>query len=107
MSSDSTPVSPTSQPQQSLAAALGASSIDERCVGVTPLEALDTSAGHATLEVDAEAQQGSPTSFMVNAWDDRDLQRLGRRPQMKRPFRFVSMLSFTVIVQATWEFVLV
>lgn len=39
--------------------------------------------------------------------DARDMQRLGRTQEMRRNFRSLSMLSFTIIVQATWEFVLV
>lgn len=39
--------------------------------------------------------------------DARDMQRLGRKQELRRNFRSLSMLSFTIIVQATWEFVLV
>lgn len=39
--------------------------------------------------------------------DQRDMHRLGRRQEMQRNFRSLSILSFTIVVQATWEFVLV
>jgi choline transport protein len=38
--------------------------------------------------------------------DRRDMRRLGRKQEMRRSFRSLSMLSFSVIVQATWEFIL-
>lgn len=43
----------------------------------------------------------------MSAWDKRDMRRLGKTQQMRRSYRTLSMLSFTVVVQATWEFVLV
>jgi len=42
-----------------------------------------------------------------NRYDQRDMQRLGKRQEMRRNYRTLSMLSFTIIVQATWEFILV
>jgi hypothetical protein len=38
--------------------------------------------------------------------DRADMKRLGRTQEIRRTFRQLSMLSFAVIVQATWEFVL-
>lgn len=38
--------------------------------------------------------------------DQRDMQRMGKRQELMRNFRPLSALSFTVILQATWEFLL-
>jgi choline transport protein len=38
--------------------------------------------------------------------DQRDMQRLGKRQELMRNFRPLSALSFTVLLQATWEFML-
>lgn len=38
--------------------------------------------------------------------DQRDMQRLGKRQEMLRNFRPLSALSFTVLLQATWEYIL-
>jgi len=46
-------------------------------------------------------------SRRVSVWDKRDMKRLGKTQQMRRSYRSLSMLSFTIVVQATWEFVLV
>lgn len=38
--------------------------------------------------------------------DQRDMQRLGKRQELLRHFRPLSALSFTVLLQATWEYLL-
>ena len=38
--------------------------------------------------------------------DQRDMQRLGKRQELIRNFRPLSALAFTVLLQATWEFLL-
>lgn len=38
--------------------------------------------------------------------DHEDMQRLGKRQELMRNFRPLSALSFTVLLQATWEFML-
>jgi len=38
--------------------------------------------------------------------DQREMQRLGKRQELIRNFRPLSALSFTVLLQATWEFLL-
>lgn len=38
--------------------------------------------------------------------DHRDMQRLGKRQELIRNFRPLSALAFTVLLQATWEFLL-
>lgn len=38
--------------------------------------------------------------------DCNDMQRLGRRQELIRNFRPLSALAFTVLLQATWEFLL-
>lgn len=53
----------------------------------------------------AEVQDGDDGSATRS--DKRDMQRLGKTQEMRRNFRSLSMLSFVVIVQGTWEFVLV
>jgi choline transport protein len=36
-------------------------------------------------------------------WDQLDMHRLGKRQEFVRIFRPLSALSFTVLIQATWE----
>lgn len=55
--------------------------------------------------LDEDVQDADATDS--NKFDQRDMQRLGKTQEMKRNFRSLSMLSFVVIVQSTWEFVLV
>lgn len=38
--------------------------------------------------------------------DDRNMIRMGKRQELMRNFRPLSALSFTVLIQATWEFLL-
>lgn len=38
--------------------------------------------------------------------DQRNMQRMGKQQELMRNFRPLSALSFTVLLQATWEFLL-
>jgi hypothetical protein len=38
--------------------------------------------------------------------DQRGMQRMGKQQELMRNFRPLSALSFTVLLQATWEFLL-
>jgi hypothetical protein len=38
--------------------------------------------------------------------DRNDMRRMGKRQEFMRNFRPLSTLSFTVIIQASWEFIL-
>ncbi|KAJ5683554.1 hypothetical protein N7462_006719 [Penicillium macrosclerotiorum] len=42
----------------------------------------------------------------AKAQDDRDMERLGKAQQLKRNFRFYSILGFTTTLMATWESIL-
>lgn len=66
-------------------------------------EVLRSRRGTETIEDDEKEVDASQS----NRYDQRDMQRLGKQQVLKRNFRALSMLSFTMIVQATWEFVLV
>jgi TRAP-type C4-dicarboxylate transport system substrate-binding protein len=39
--------------------------------------------------------------------DRNDMQRLGKKQELIRNFRPLSALAFTVLLQATWEYILV
>ncbi|KAK4900467.1 hypothetical protein LTR49_027446 [Elasticomyces elasticus] len=41
------------------------------------------------------------------AYDRRDMRRLGHVQEVKRPFRFFSLVGYMVILASTWEFALV
>lgn len=41
------------------------------------------------------------------ASDQRDMRRLGRRQQLKRRFRFFSIVGYVIVLGLTWEFSLV
>jgi hypothetical protein len=63
--------------------------------------------GDGSSTKDAYDLEVSKVDNLASTWVDRaDMKRLGRTQEIKRSFRQLSMLSFAVIVQATWEFVL-
>ena len=39
-------------------------------------------------------------------YDQKDMRRLGKRQELMRNFRRISAFSFTVILTATWEYLL-
>lgn len=64
----------------------------------------------ATAEVHQNAdsdpdEDASRQSFTYA--DRKDMNRLGRPQEFNRNFRALSTLSFTIVVQATWEFILI
>lgn len=64
----------------------------------TPFEVLDESQGNYN---DVGVLDKGYT-----AKDCNDMQRLGRKQELIRNFRPLSALAFTVLLQATWEFLL-
>ena len=46
------------------------------------------------------------SKFGNTRYDEKDMNRMGRRQELVRNYRPLSALSFTVILQATWEFLL-
>ncbi|KAI5362443.1 Putative amino acid/polyamine transporter I [Septoria linicola] len=42
----------------------------------------------------------------MTSFDMRDMSRMGKRQEMRRVFRQFSILSFTCVIMATWEFLL-
>ena len=42
----------------------------------------------------------------MTSFDVRDMSRMGKRQEMRRVFRQFSILSFTTVIMATWEFLL-
>lgn len=74
------------------------------------LPRVDAATSFPSLSLDGETFQEAlreTRTRRLSAWDKRDMKRLGRTQSMRRSYRTLSMLSFTVVVQATWEFVLV
>ena len=78
----------------------------DTCVSTSPLASPGYASSYFGISIDGDTLREVDTRRM-SAWDKRDMKRLGRTQEMRRPYRTLSMLSFTVVVQATWEFVLV
>ncbi|EKM57710.1 uncharacterized protein PHACADRAFT_90968 [Phanerochaete carnosa HHB-10118-sp] len=53
-----------------------------------------------------EANDLSDTVAHVNANDQRDMQRMGKKQEFSRSFRFVTSIAFTSCVMGTWELIL-
>lgn len=78
-------------------------------ISFSPIELTDSNVNalkHGP-EVGLAPSLSRSTTLTLSAWDKRDMQRLGRKQSMRRNFRMLSMLSFTVVVQCTYEFILV
>nr|POF17336.1 putative amino-acid permease c15c4.04c [Quercus suber] len=58
---------------------------------------------HASFEGAAESNDKG----YEHPYDKRDMQRLGKQQELKRRFRFASIVGYTVILGLTWEFSLV
>ena len=56
-----------------------------------------------TVQIDSVATHQSGSS----ANDARDMLRMGKRQELERNYRAFSAFSFTVVLTATWEFILV
>lgn len=61
-----------------------------------------TPADHDSDLVDPVAMEKRGTEF-----DGRDMNRMGKLPELRRNFRFSSIFGYSVILGATWEFSLV
>ncbi|KAK5125390.1 hypothetical protein LTR85_000499 [Meristemomyces frigidus] len=57
-------------------------------------------------EDDSSLQQVEDESY-ESALDQRDMKRLGKRPELKRRFRFASIVGYVIVLGLTWEFTLV
>jgi choline transport protein len=58
------------------------------------------------IEDDEPAAGGISNDKGFTKRDQKDMQRLGKRQELLRNFRPLSALSFTVLLQATWEYLL-
>lgn len=38
-----------------------------------------------------------------NEFDQRDMHRMGKKQELRRNFRFVTIFGFTMVLMATWE----
>ncbi|KAK4983107.1 hypothetical protein LTR50_007416 [Elasticomyces elasticus] len=56
---------------------------------------------------DSDVQQSPATRSYDPSHDKRDMRRLGKRQELKRRFRFSSIVGYIVILGLTWEFSLV
>lgn len=46
------------------------------------------------------------SEFKMTSYDRFDMNRMGKKQEMRRVFRQFSILSFTCVIMATWEFLL-
>ncbi|KAJ6028375.1 hypothetical protein N7540_003951 [Penicillium herquei] len=58
------------------------------------------------MGTDKEIMAHADDAFQPSNQDDWDMQRLGKTQQLKRNFRFYSILGFTTTLMATWESIL-
>ena len=72
------------------------------------------SAHNGTIEVDQNGFDNDPDLHQIDegerydpTHDKRDMRRLGRKQEMKRRFRFFSIVGYMVILASTWESALV
>lgn len=57
--------------------------------------------------VDEATDSPSSSSVLGDTLEDRkDMQRMGKRQELMRNFQRISAFSFTVILTATWEYLL-
>lgn len=61
----------------------------------------------ADVERDQDFQQGIESEKYDPQGDVRDMRRLGRKQEVKRRFRFFSIVGYMVILASTWEATLV
>lgn len=54
-----------------------------------------------------EPQDPAASKKYGTQYDRRDMNRMGRRQQLRRNFRFLSIFGYAVILGSTWEFALV
>ncbi|KAK4907131.1 hypothetical protein LTR49_023826 [Elasticomyces elasticus] len=60
------------------------------------------------VDLDTALQESNNEGKPYNpAYDRRDMRRLGRIQEVKRRFRFFSLVGYMVILASTWEFALV
>lgn len=62
----------------------------------------------AEADVDAEAPV-EETGLHIDGFtkhDQKDMRRMGKQQELMRNFRRVSAFSFTVVLTATWEYLL-
>ncbi|PLB44406.1 amino acid transporter [Aspergillus steynii IBT 23096] len=75
-------------------------------------EMKEVGAGHAPhhvlAETDGEASSDISNEVKVGftASDQRDMQRMGKKQELRRNFRIVSTIGFTTCVMGTWEILL-
>ena len=59
------------------------------------------------LDLDPDLQQIDEGEKYDPIYDKRDMRRLGRKQEMKRRFRFFSIVGYMVILGACWEAALI
>ncbi len=92
-------------PSESLAS-LSSEAREIKVVHQTPTKASNSS----RVEIDSEQDVvvNSPSSIQIHPLgvtrhDEKDMARMGRKPQLRRNFRQVSAISFVCVMVSTWE----
>ena len=73
---------------------------------------LESKEGQSKYNLDGIEDDAAASSKYVDGIDgytkrdQRNMQRMGKQQELMRNFRPLSALSFTVLLQATWEFLL-
>jgi choline transport protein len=57
----------------------------------------------ATLHHDESQEDVIMSEKMGTTDDQRDMYRMGKKPELRRNFRFVSIFGYSMILMATWE----
>jgi choline transport protein len=61
----------------------------------------DVTLHHDELREDSVVEEKRGTTD-----DQRDMYRMGKKPELRRNFRFVSIFGYSMVLMATWETVL-
>ena len=49
---------------------------------------------------------GATLEKLGNAWDQRDMVRMGKKQELRREFHFFSITGYALILGCSWEFAL-
>ena len=66
-----------------------------------------TSVSHIGAEELQTRSETPADSFGGNGHDQHDMDRMGKKQELRRNFEFISIVGFISILQATWESTLV
>ena len=64
------------------------------------------SKGGEVVSVDMDEKTVDKTDKSGTTIDQQNMQRLGKKQELRRNFRFISVVGFTAVLMCTWEAIL-